>query len=105
MFFPEIYKAIRKAKTINLGMGRDKYEFHEYGFGENGTCIPYELISEIVSGLSDSINRTNDDFDFIIAPVTVWSSNAVVLSWLRGEILHKALTLRKMKSLISFIID
>ena len=66
--FPELEKAIKTARTIELPQpGSKKYKFKTLPFGERGTKIEAKLLKEITNGMVDSINKHFPDFDYIVS--------------------------------------
>src|SRR3989344_10593 len=67
--FPHLKYAIREAKTIELPqLGRKKYLFKTFSFGERGARLSAELLREITQGLLSSIKKNFPKFDYIASP-------------------------------------
>lgn len=61
--------AIEQAQTVRLIKEDSKvYNFKLYPFGERGTFLTPELISEVTESLAKDIAENFSDFDYIVSP-------------------------------------
>ncbi|CAH1225260.1 Orotate phosphoribosyltransferase [Paenibacillus auburnensis] len=67
--YARLSESISKAKNVRIYKNKDTaYDFKLYPFGERGTYIDPELISEITDNLASSITEHFPAFDYIVSP-------------------------------------
>ncbi|KUP25403.1 phosphoribosyltransferase [Paenibacillus sp. DMB5] len=67
--YARLSESISSAKNVRIYKNKDTaYDFKLYPFGERGTYIHPELISEITANLASSITEQFPAFDYIVSP-------------------------------------
>lgn len=67
--FRELKNALAEARLIELPqLGRKKYLFKTFSFGERGARLSAELLGEITQGFLFSIKKNFPKFDYIVSP-------------------------------------
>ncbi|WP_379159744.1 phosphoribosyltransferase [Paenibacillus sp. sgz5001063] len=67
--YAKLSESISKAKNVRIYKNKETaYDFKLYPFGERGTYIDPELISEITDSLTESITVEFPAFDYIVSP-------------------------------------
>lgn len=65
--YPKIVDAIKNAPKVNVDKeDGSKYNFDLLPFGERGTYLSYEMVSEIIVGLQTEVERNFREFDYLL---------------------------------------
>ncbi|UQZ33112.1 hypothetical protein C2I18_05795 [Paenibacillus sp. PK3_47] len=67
--YARLTESISSARNVRIYKSKETaYDFKLYPFGERGTYIDPELITEITDSLASSITAEFPDFDYIVSP-------------------------------------
>ncbi len=67
--YNKLLESIDRAKTVRIIKNDEKvYNFRLYPFGERGTFLSPDLISEITDSMVEQVKRNFSEFDYIVSP-------------------------------------
>ncbi|NLG03257.1 MAG: phosphoribosyltransferase [Clostridia bacterium] len=67
--YPKLHNAVKNSEVIEIvNDDNEIYKFRRFPFGEQGTFMDKELISEITESMAQSIKSEDSKFDYIVSP-------------------------------------